>query len=95
MVNENQNSYSYKSYVLVVIVLISLLFIVSGITSNTKSVYSVAGGIAFSGISTYFIFTRFMHIKLNKSFLKIVTELVFIIIGIGIVLTFLDYILRP
>ena len=94
MSNEKHHTVSYKTYFWVLIALIVLTFASIGITSIELGAYAVAGALIFACIKTYLVLSRFMHLKYDKPYIRIMVGFVFAIFAVVIIITFLDYIYR-
>jgi cytochrome c oxidase subunit IV len=94
MSNEKHHVVSYKSYFWILVILLVLTFISVGITSIELGVYTVLGAMIFACIKTYLVLSRFMHLKYDKPYIRIMVGFVFAIFAVVLIITFLDYLYR-
>ena len=94
MSNEKHHIVSYKSYFWVLVALIVLTFVSIEITSIELGMYTVAGALIFASVKTYLVLSRFMHLKYDKPYIRLMVGFVFLIFAVVIVITFLDYFYR-
>lgn len=94
MENEKHHIVPYRTYVYVLIGLIILTFASIEITSIDLGEYSVMGAMIFSSIKTLLVLYFFMHLKLDKPYIRIMVGFVVAIFLSLIIITFLDYYYR-
>jgi len=91
---EHQHIVSYKTYIIILLVLLSLTFASIAITSIELGPITVLGALLLASIKTSMVLAYFMHLKFDSMFFKIMVPLVFLLLGVVIYITFLDYIYR-
>lgn len=94
MSEEKHHIVPYKSYFWILVALVAITFASIGITSIELGSYTVAGALIFATIKTYLVLSRFMHLKYDKPYLRIMVGFVFAIFAVVIIITFLDYLYR-
>jgi cytochrome c oxidase subunit 4 len=94
MSNEKHHIVSYKSYFWVLVALIVLTFVSIEITSIELGMYTVAGALIFATVKTYLVLSRFMHLKYDKPYIRLMVAFVFLIFAVVIIISFLDYFYR-
>lgn len=94
MSNENHHIVSYKSYIWILVALIALTFASVEITSIELGTYTVLGAMIFACIKSYLVLSRFMHLKYDKPYIRIMVGFVFAIFAVVLIITFLDYYYR-
>ena len=94
MSNEKHHIISYKSYILILLALVTLTFASVEITNIELGAYTVAGALIFSTIKTFLVLTYFMHLKYDKPYIKLMVAFVFAVFVVTIIMTFIDYLYR-
>ena len=94
MEKEKHHIVEYKTYVYVLMGLVTLTFMSIGITHIDLGSYSVLGALIFSTIKTIMVLTWFMHLKFDQPFLRFMVLFVAIVFLAVIFITFLDYYFR-
>lgn len=94
MSNEKHHIVPYRTYFLILLVLVALTFASVGITSIELGEYTVAGALLFSTIKTFLVLTFFMHLKYDKPYIKLMVTFVFAVFVVTIIITFIDYLYR-
>lgn len=94
MNNEETHISSYTSHTIVLIVLLILTTISVVVTSYHLGALSVAAALIIASIKVRTVITWFMHIRFESLFMKLMVAAVFMIFGLIIIITFIDYLLR-
>ena len=94
MENEKHHVVSYKTYTVILLVLIALTFISIGITNIELGTFTVTGALLLASIKSFLVLTYFMHLKYDKPYLKIMVGFVFAVFLVVIIITFFDYSFR-
>lgn len=94
MSDEKHHIVPYRVYIFVLLALLVLTFASIGITSIELKEYTVAAALLFATVKTYLVLIYFMHLKYDKTYIKIMVGFVFAIFVVVIVITFLDYLYR-
>jgi cytochrome c oxidase subunit 4 len=94
MNNEETHISSYKSHAIVLIVLLILTTISVAVTGFHLGPFSVAVALIIASVKVRTVISYFMHIRFEGLFLKLMVTGVFVIFGLIIIITFIDYLLR-
>jgi len=94
MEKEKHHIVSYKTYVYILIALITLTFMSIGITHVNLGSYSVLGALVFATIKSVLVLSWFMHLKFDQPFLRFMVVFVLLVFLAVIFITFLDYFFR-
>jgi cytochrome c oxidase subunit 4 len=94
MNNEETHISSYTSHAIVLIVLLTLTTISVIVTGYHLGAFSVAAALIIASIKVRTVITWFMHLRFESLFLKLMVTAVFVIYGLIIIITFIDYLLR-
>lgn len=94
MSNENQHISSYASHAIVLIVLLVLTTVSVLVTGWHLGAFTVAAALLIASIKVRTVITYFMHLKSENLFLKLMVSGVFVLFGLVIVITFIDYYFR-
>jgi cytochrome c oxidase subunit IV len=94
MKNEETHISSYSSHAIVLIVLLILTTISVMVTGFHLGPFSVAVALIIASIKVRTVISYFMHIRFEGLFLKFMVTTVFVIFGLVIIITFIDYLLR-
>jgi cytochrome c oxidase subunit 4 len=94
MKNEETHISSYSSHAIVLIVLLVLTTISVLVTGYHLGAFSVAIALIIASIKVRTVISYFMHIRFESLFMKLMVTAVFVIFGLIIIITFIDYLLR-
>jgi cytochrome c oxidase subunit 4 len=94
MSNEKHHIVPVKTYIFVLIALLSLTFASIGVVSIELGKYTVAAALIFATIKSFLVLSYFMHLKYDKPYIKAMVGFVFAIFFVVIIITFLDYLYR-
>jgi cytochrome c oxidase subunit 4 len=94
MKNEETHISSYSSHAIVLIVLLLLTTISVLLTGFHLGAFSVAAALIIASIKVRTVISYFMHIRFENLFMKLMVTVVFVIFGLIIIITFIDYLLR-
>ena len=94
MKNEETHISSYSSHAIVLIVLLILTTISVMVTGSHLGAFSVAAALIIASIKVRTVISYFMHIRFESLFMKLMVTAVFVIFGLIIIITFIDYLLR-
>ena len=84
----------YKTFVIILLVLLVLTFSSIGITQIELGALTVAGALLFAIVKSYLVLIYFMHLKYDKPYIGIMVIFVFAIFVVVLVITMLDYLYR-
>jgi cytochrome c oxidase subunit 4 len=85
---------SFASLAIVLVTLLTLTTISVSMAALHLGALSVAIALIIAGIKVRTVITYFMHIKFEKLFLKLMVTGVFVLYGLVIIITFIDYAFR-
>jgi cytochrome c oxidase subunit 4 len=94
MKNEETHISSYSSHAIVLIVLLALTTISVLVTGYHLGAFSVAVALIIASIKVRTVIFYFMHIRFESLFMKLMVTAVFVIFGLIIIITFIDYLFR-
>jgi cytochrome c oxidase subunit 4 len=94
MKNEETHISSYASHAIVLIVLLILTTISVLVTGFHLGAFSVAVALIIASIKVRTVISYFMHMRFESLFMKLMVTAVFVIFGLIIIITFIDYLLR-
>lgn len=94
MSDEKHHIVPYRTYGIILLILLVLTFASIAITGIELGEYTVAGALLFAVVKSYLVLTYFMHLKYDKPYIKIMVAFVFAVFVVVIVITFLDYLYR-
>jgi cytochrome c oxidase subunit IV len=94
MKNEESHISSYSSHAIVLAVLLTLTTVSVVATGFHLGAYSVALALIIASIKVRTVISYFMHIRFENLFMKLMVTAVFVIYGLIVVITFIDYLLR-
>ncbi len=94
MENEKHHIVPYSTYIIILLILVSLTFLSIGITNIELGSYTVAGALLLASVKSYLVLTYFMHLKYEKPYIKAMVGFVFAVFFAVIIITFFDYSFR-
>lgn len=94
MKNEETHISSYTSHAIVLIALLLLTAISVLVTGFHLGPFSVAVALIIASVKVRTVISYFMHIRFESLFMKLMVTAVFVIFGLVIIITFIDYLLR-
>jgi cytochrome c oxidase subunit 4 len=94
MKNDETHISSYSSHAIVLIILLVLTTISVLVTGFHLGAFSVALALIIASIKVRTVIYYFMHIRFESLFMKLMVTGVFVIFGLIIIITFIDYLLR-
>ena len=94
MSNEKHHIVPVRTYIFVLLALLSLTFASIGVVSIELGKYTVAAALIFATIKSFLVLSYFMHLKYDKPYIKAMVGFVFAIFFVVIIITFLDYLYR-
>ncbi len=81
----------YKTYLFILAGLIILTLISVGVTHVELGKFTIFTAILLASIKSVLVLIYFMHLKFDNRILQILVPAVFILVGLVIFVTFLDY----
>ena len=94
MKNEESHISSYTSHAIVLIALLILTTVSVVVTGYHLGAFSVAAALIIASIKVRTVIFWFMHMRFESLFMKLMVTAVFVIFGLIIIITFIDYMLR-
>jgi len=94
MKNEETHISEYSSHAIVLIVLLILTTVSVLVTGWHLGPFSVAVALIIASIKVRTVITHFMHMKTESLFMRLMVTGVFILFGLVIIITFIDYYFR-
>ena len=94
MENEKHHVQSFFSLGLILVILLTLTLITVLVTEINFGIFSVAVALVIASIKGFIVLAHFMHLKYEGLFLKLIVAMVFLLYGLVIVITFIDYLFR-
>jgi cytochrome c oxidase subunit 4 len=94
MSDQQHHIVPYKTFVLVLALLLVLTTVTVLVTQIELSKWSAVVALALAAIKTSLVLAIFMHLKFDQRLYKIMAVLIFLLLGVVIVITFLDYLFR-
>ncbi len=94
MSDSNHHIVSYRSYGLILLLLITLTAVSVAVTQIELTKWGTPVALLLATIKTSFVLAIFMHLKFDQKIFKIMAILIFLLLGVVLVVTFLDYAFR-
>lgn len=94
MENEKHHIIPYKTYLLVLAVLIVLTITSVAITQIELSRWATIAALLLAGIKSTFVLVIFMHLKFDQRVFKVMAGLIIALVFVVIFITMLDYLFR-
>jgi cytochrome c oxidase subunit 4 len=84
----------YLTYAIVLVVLLLFTFLSVAATNYHLGAFTVALALTIASIKVFTVLTYFMHLKSEKTYLKVFVGGVFVLFALVIIVTFIDYLYR-
>lgn len=94
MENEKTHIVPYRTFLLVLAVLITLTLASVAVTQIYLGTMTVVIALAIAAIKSSFVLRIFMHLKFENKMFTIMALAVIVVIGVVIFITLLDYLYR-
>ena len=94
MENENNHIIPYRTFLLVLAVLICLTLVSVAVTNIYLGPLTVAIALLIAAIKSSFVLRIFMHLKFENRMFTVMALAVIVLIGVVIFITLLDYLYR-
>jgi cytochrome c oxidase subunit 4 len=94
MENEKHHIVSYKTYALILVLLLTLTGISVAVTQIELSKWSTAIALLIAATKSTFVLAIFMHLKFDQKIYRVMATLIFLLVIVVIIITFLDYLFR-
>jgi len=94
MSDSNHHIVSYRTYGLILLLLITLTTISVAITQIELTRWATPVALLIAAAKTSFVLAVFMHLKFDQKIFRIMAILIFLLVFVVIIITFLDYAFR-
>lgn len=94
MSDSNHHIVSYRTYGLILLLLITLTAVSVAVTQIELTKWGTPVALLLATVKTSFVLAIFMHLKFDQKIFKIMAILIFLLLGVVLVVTFLDYAFR-
>jgi len=94
MAEEKHHITSYKTYTLILVLLISLTFLSVAITQIELSRWATVAALLLAGVKSTFVLLIFMHLKFDQRIFRIMAGLILLLVIVVIIFTMLDFLFR-
>lgn len=94
MSDTNHHIVSYRTYGLVLLLLLALTAISVAVTQIELTKWATPVALLLATVKTTFVLAIFMHLKFDQKIFKIMAILIFLLVFVVIFITFLDYAFR-
>ena len=84
----------YKTYALILFLLLILTTVTVLVTQIELTKWSAVVALGLAATKTSLVLAVFMHLKFGQRIYKIMAIAIFVLLGVVIVITFLDYLFR-
>jgi len=84
----------YRTYGLILLLLLTLTGISVAVTQIELTKWSTAVALILATTKSTFVLAIFMHLKFDQKIFKIMASLIFLLLAVVIIITFLDYAFR-
>lgn len=94
MSDTNHHIVSYRTYGLVLLLLLALTAISVAVTQIELTKWATPVALLLATVKTSIVLAVFMHLKFDQKIFKIMAILIFLLVFVVIFITFLDYAFR-
>ena len=94
MENEKHHIVSYRTYILILLALITLTLVSVAITQIELSRWATIAALLIAGVKSSFVLIIFMHLKYDQRMFKVMAGLIIALVFVVILITMLDYTFR-
>ena len=84
----------YRTYGLILLLLLVLTAVSVAVTQIELTKWSTAVALLLATTKTIFVLAVFMHLKFDQRIFRVMAVLIFLLLAVVIVITFLDYAFR-
>jgi len=92
MENEKHHIVPYRTYAIILLILLVLTFLSVAITHIDLGSWSVTGALAFASVKSALVLIYFMHLKFDELYIRVMVGGVFVLFAAVLIVTLLDYI---
>ena len=94
MSDSNHHIVSYRTYGLILLLLLTLTTVSVAVTQIELTKWSTAVALLLATTKTAFVLAIFMHLKFDQRMFRVMAILIFSLLVVVIIVTFLDYAFR-
>lgn len=94
MSDTNHHIVSYRTYALVLLLLLALTAISVAVTQIELTKWATPVALMLATVKTSIVLAVFMHLKFDQKIFRIMAILIFLLVFVVIFITFLDYAFR-
>jgi cytochrome c oxidase subunit 4 len=94
MENEQEDIIPYKTFLMVLVILIGLTLTSVALTQIYLGALTAAAALVIAGVKSSFVLRIFMHLKTDKRMFSVLVIAIALLISTVIIITFLDYLYR-
>jgi cytochrome c oxidase subunit 4 len=94
MSETNHHIVSYRTYGLILLLLLVLTAVSVAVTQIELTKWSTAVALLLAATKTSFVLAVFMHLKFDQRIFRVMAILIILLLGVVIIITFLDYMFR-
>ena len=94
MSSEAKHIVPFRTYILILLGLITLTLLSVGVTHIELREYTVAMALVIAGVKSYLVLTYFMHLRFDKPMYRNMVLFVIAVFLAVVTITFVDYINR-
>jgi len=94
MADSNHHIVSYRTYFLVLLLLLTLTTLSVAITQIELTKWATPIALLIAAVKTSFVLAVFMHLKFDEKIFKRMAILIFLLVIVVIIFTFFDYAFR-
>lgn len=91
MTEEKHHMVSYRTYGLILALLLVLTGVSVAVTQIELTKWGTPVALLLATAKTSFVLAIFMHLKFDQKIFKIMAILIFLLLGVVLFITFLDY----
>lgn len=95
MENGKHHIVPYRTYAIILLLLLVFTFLSVAITRIELGSYTVAGALILASVKSTLVLTYFMHLKFDQPYIRIMVGLVFMVFVAVLIVTLLDYVFIP
>ncbi|HER08297.1 MAG TPA: hypothetical protein ENO20_05235 [Bacteroides sp.] len=94
MPDSTHHTVPYRTYALILVLLLVLTGISVAVTQIELTKWSTLVALLLAGIKTSLVMAIFMHLKFDQRIFRVMAILIILLLGVVMVVTFLDYLFR-
>jgi cytochrome c oxidase subunit 4 len=94
MPEEKHHVIPYRTYALILLLLLTLTSVSVAVTQIELSRWATPITLLIAAAKTSFVLAIFMHLKFDQRMFRLMAILIFLLIAVVIIFTFLDYAFR-